>query len=648
MTAPMLSKGQNALLPDEAKRIDVVVSWGTTQFEVDVSALLLEADGKVGSDADFIFYNQPQSPDNSVQFHGTEAVAQGSRARITIDLQRVRADVQSIALAGSLSSGHFGALSEVTIDIVDTSGHSLARYATDDASTETALVFGEIYRRGDHWKVRAIGQGWNSGLAGLATDFGVAIDDTNESAPDNSAADSAHHPSGAGTLSQEIPLGSPYRLWTEARTWCDHEITVEDLYLPAIRSLFPSAFGSGRQELTTEVQLIPEPTGPQGNWSISIRAQERTIGYLDPAAAPQWAAPIRRIVASGFVPTTSAKIWASEYDGWDGPEFRPSVYIALGEPHLAIPLNSPPAGPYTLLPRSAIVQVTKEAEHFDVLRHHVPTSGHGLLFVTLVECQPTASRAKPHVEVRIDDQRVGQLTPQMSQRFLPMIQHLAARGLTTAAWGDIKGSAVAAEVRVDGIKANEATSAVLDGPPVTIPPLCPELPDSTRYDLTPMHSLLVPLPPITATFATPPVEPPDGSVVKFEKGNGRYHYVAVRRGNQWETTSTGNWGSIDEVMSWPDLAARARTFAIATAWSPVRWKRDSRVHEYLAVVRFTIGRKYLAAINVCATGSAQGDWYTTVTDQAQEHLPFGDYANWRDIGTNGKHIELVTEWSELV
>lgn len=88
------------------------------------------------------------------------------------------------------------------------------------------------------------------------------------------------------------------------------------------------------------------------------------------------------------------------------------------------------------------------------------------------------------VEVRIDGERIGQLTPQMSQRFLPMTRHLESRGLVTACWGDIKGSAVAAEVRIDGVKANEADALVLDGDPVTLPALVPVEDDPLLYVLS--------------------------------------------------------------------------------------------------------------------------------------------------------------------
>ncbi|MGV9543517.1 TerD family protein [Nocardia beijingensis] len=175
-----LAKGQNVSLPDDVVRLDVVLGWTETEIEVDASALLLRADGKVGSDDDFVFYNQPESPDGSVRFLGTSATEEGAQARIAIDLSTVPDTVHTVALAGSVGSGTFGQLGKLAFRVVDGAGQSLAEYVTADATSESAFVFGEVYRRGGVWKVRAVGQGWESGLAGLAMDFGVDVDDDAE------------------------------------------------------------------------------------------------------------------------------------------------------------------------------------------------------------------------------------------------------------------------------------------------------------------------------------------------------------------------------------------------------------------------------------------------------------------------------------
>ncbi|ORW04067.1 hypothetical protein AWC13_01030 [Mycobacterium kubicae] len=410
--------------------------------------------------------------------------------------------------------------------------------------------------------------------------------------------------------------------------------------------MFPEVWPDGGQEVLPVVQLIPEPGGPRGAWAVSVRAEGRTIGYLAADVALEWAGVLRRIVASGFIPTTSCRIYGYEFEGWDDVEFRPNVRIALGSPAEALPINDPPSSPYTILPQSSLVQVTKEDEHFDVLARYVPAGGHGVLFVTLHEQQPQG-RGKAYVEVRIDDEQIGQLTPQTSQRYLPLIRHMRDRGLLTACRGEITGSKVAAEVRISGIKANEATQEVLDGPPMTLPPLVPELSDPSQYDLTAMAAVLEPLPLVQPVVPAVPDEPPDGSVVRFTKGGGRYCYAAVRRGRYWETTATGYWGSINERMKWHELAPRMGDFGIARAWSQVDPRGDLRVRQHLAVVRFTVGGLYIAAVNISKDGDHDGLWYTTICDDAEGDLPFGDYADWSDITEYGENIQVVTEWAQL-
>ena len=180
MNFPLLVKGQNMPLPTDVSHVDIVLGWTEAETEVDASALLLGDMGKVRSDADFVFYNQPESTDGSVRFLGKGATEEGAQARISVDLVAVPDDVHAIALAGSLYDGAFGDLGKLTLRVVDPTGRPVAEYITADARTESAFVFGEIYRREGAWKIRAIGQGWDSGLAGLAQDYGVEVDDAGE------------------------------------------------------------------------------------------------------------------------------------------------------------------------------------------------------------------------------------------------------------------------------------------------------------------------------------------------------------------------------------------------------------------------------------------------------------------------------------
>lgn len=172
-------KGQNFELPTDLHRIHVVLGWNDISGEraIDASALLLGADRKVTGDADFVFYNQPESTDGSVRQLGRTVTDRGVEERLSIDLEAVPTQVNSIAIAASLDTGRFGELTDLRLVVLEAGGGTIAQYEITDATAESAFVFGEVYRRGGTWKVRAVGQGWASGLAGLATDFGVHVDD---------------------------------------------------------------------------------------------------------------------------------------------------------------------------------------------------------------------------------------------------------------------------------------------------------------------------------------------------------------------------------------------------------------------------------------------------------------------------------------
>jgi stress response protein SCP2 len=179
MEARRIVKGENFELPTEVQRLHIVLGWNdaTGERTVDASALLLGPDRKVASDADFVFYNQPASVDGSVSLLGQTVTDSGVEDRLAIDLEAVPAGVATVALAASVDQGRFGDLRELRLVVLDGAGEHIARYEITDATEESAFVFGEVYRRNDKWKVRAVGQGWADGLAGLATDFGVRVDE---------------------------------------------------------------------------------------------------------------------------------------------------------------------------------------------------------------------------------------------------------------------------------------------------------------------------------------------------------------------------------------------------------------------------------------------------------------------------------------
>jgi tellurium resistance protein TerD len=185
-----LQKGGNVNLSKEApglKRIVVGLGWDPRSsdgaaFDLDGSAFMLKADGKVRSDLDFIFYNNLKSVEGSVTHAGDNRDGQGDGddEKLTIDLGAVPAAIDRIAVSVTIHEAlarrqNFGMVGKAYIRCVNADNNvEIARFdLSEDSSTETAMIFGEIYRLGAEWKFRAIGQGFNGGLGPLARSFGV-------------------------------------------------------------------------------------------------------------------------------------------------------------------------------------------------------------------------------------------------------------------------------------------------------------------------------------------------------------------------------------------------------------------------------------------------------------------------------------------
>lgn len=169
-----LTKGANA--PVQARRVLVELRWSGA-VDADIQALLCAASGKVRSDDDFVFFNQPRHASGAVELSG-KTDGPVSVGALEINLTAVESEIEKVLVTGSADGGTFGQLSSLHVVITDLdNGESLFNYEIDDASTETAMIFGELYRRNEQWKFRAVGQGYASGLAGLATDYGITVDD---------------------------------------------------------------------------------------------------------------------------------------------------------------------------------------------------------------------------------------------------------------------------------------------------------------------------------------------------------------------------------------------------------------------------------------------------------------------------------------
>lgn len=187
-----LQKGGNVNLNKEApglKKIHVGLGWDVratdgAAFDLDATAFMLASTGKVRGDHDFIFYNQPKSPEGAVQHMGDNrtGAGDGDDEVVMVELAKVPADVEKIAVCVTIHDAeakrqNFGMISKAFVRCVnaDTNAEIVRYDLSEDYSIETALIFGEIYRAGTDWKFRAVGQGFAGGLGPLAKSFGVSV-----------------------------------------------------------------------------------------------------------------------------------------------------------------------------------------------------------------------------------------------------------------------------------------------------------------------------------------------------------------------------------------------------------------------------------------------------------------------------------------
>lgn len=191
---------KGADLPLEVSTVRTVLSWSTGSGvpDVDVSALLLAADGRVRSDTDFVFYNQPRHPSGLVAHRLKRRDGSTLTDSVEVGLAALDTSVRRVLIAASADGGPFGCVPDLTLLLHDVSvarqgAEPVVSFAiTPDTGAVTALICGELYRRSGGWWFRAVGQGYTNGLAGLATEFGITVDDPGD--PPHAVYSHVQHP----------------------------------------------------------------------------------------------------------------------------------------------------------------------------------------------------------------------------------------------------------------------------------------------------------------------------------------------------------------------------------------------------------------------------------------------------------------------
>lgn len=264
MTHTML-KGSNVQV--DAMAVRAVLRWtpGADVPDVDASALLLGSSGRVRSDEDFVFYNQPRHPSGSVRRLPKRSIPEGLTDTIEADLGALDGSVDQVVIAASSDGAAFASVPDLRIllfDAASADGEPLAVFdVRPETGEETAIICGELYRRGEGWKFRAVGQGYPTGLIGLATAFGISVDDSETGA---AGAGSGGSGSGHGSGGSAAGAGG-----SASAAGAGHGAG--------------SAAGARSAGTTEET---PAPAAPSPDSQATVLHRQPAYGYPPPVAPP--------------------------------------------------------------------------------------------------------------------------------------------------------------------------------------------------------------------------------------------------------------------------------------------------------------------------------------------------------------------------
>ncbi|MFG3548192.1 TerD family protein [Streptomyces sp. NPDC047725] len=367
-----ITKGANAPVPTAPLRVAVGRNRVPGAPSVEAAALLLDAAGSVRGDADIVFHGQVSHPSGAVRHVGTGEGGGQLAEWLELDLPRIEQTVQRVLIAGSCDDGVFGQVPGLFAQVVAPGGGVVAHYDVTDASSETAFVLGEFYRRDGAWRFRAVGQGYDSGLAGLATDFGVVVAEPAAAAPGAPAvAPGAGHPApgtppvmpgagpavmpGAGPMvpGAAAPVSGPVPLTGVGKTGAvPAGGTASAPSAPAVAE--PALPGTAVPAFAPPASTpAPVPAAPAPGPAGTVP----TVPAPSPAAVPAVAAP----TAAGAVPPVTVPSPAAEPDvtvpadadapSWGGEpfEFEPLTFTGKNGKTIVVDLPFPPdSGPVIL------------------------------------------------------------------------------------------------------------------------------------------------------------------------------------------------------------------------------------------------------------------------------------------------------------
>lgn len=256
----------------------------------------------------------------------------------------------------------------------------------------------------------------------------------------------------------------PFLLWSQY-TWANREVVGESYRAAEIRALFPQGRPVRRgDEIKTIARLVPEPTNPHDPRAVAVYVKSTLVGYLAKAEAAHYQPVILNLNRRGYEAQVPCEISGHEYQRQETDKrgrvmvltlFDCEVRICLDEWYRCVPVNPAPPN-HVLYPHGSALQLQKEEDHQAVLQRYLSAHRECWAYGTLHEIQGGTEKApKPLVEVRIDGERVGQLTPAMSAHFLPTMSALTQHGKTSAVKLLVKGSELKVEVVLFAARAHD-------------------------------------------------------------------------------------------------------------------------------------------------------------------------------------------------
>lgn len=292
--------------------------------------------------------------------------------------------------------------------------------------------------------------------------------------------------------------GATFQVWGQ-RGWANVEVVGESHYTRELQAVLPKRIPEGGIEATVPVTVVHDPRNKYDSHAVEIRAASGVIGFLARDDAKRYAPVLDAIQAEGLSAATTARVWGSNREDWETgrTRFFGSARVDLPEPHMLRPANYAPGIPHQILPSGTAIQVTGEENHRDATSRYLTPEGECWVHATLHQAIDDSGRTpKPFVEVKIDGQTAGKLTPKMLGDLAPAIQFLHERGQACAVHAIVKGNQLKAEVVLYTKRAHELDQVWFDSlPHATASPSSPDTDNKAAEE--------------AASIAPPPLPPAD-------------------------------------------------------------------------------------------------------------------------------------------